>query len=83
MYLARKNLLYKLVPDWKDVFFVNHLHASKDILDVSTILKNFSELFKDKLGCCNGPEVELCFRKLEFHKARPVPYASLSAVKQE
>ena len=41
-------------------------------------------MFRNELGCYNGPEVELAVSEMaKFHKARPVPYAYQPRVQSE
>ncbi|XP_076056508.1 uncharacterized protein LOC143034398 [Oratosquilla oratoria] len=79
-----RNWLMKLVPQWKEVFLVQQGKPGNVAHDITTVLNSHSELFKEELSCYNGPEVEVPLSDVsKFHKARPIPYAFQSNVKEE
>lgn len=62
------------------------INSCETVVTVKDLLKNYSGLFSNKLGCCKDIEVSLTLKpdsKPIFCKARPVPFALRNKIEQE
>ena len=80
-----RDWLSKIKLDWKTLPGINYVSEKvkpDSETKLNAVLSEYSELFSDDLGCYNGSPIELnVTTQPSFFKARPVPYAMQSQVK--
>ena len=87
--LLGRNWLQSIKLDWPSlrVHYIRPLYDNArpvyptSARDVDSLIQQHAQLFQARLGCYNGPPVELKVEETpQFHKPRQVPYALLPKV---
>jgi hypothetical protein len=79
--LFGRTWLQQIRLPWEEMLNVNSVNS-----DLDSLLTDFSELFRDELGCLKGYEAHIEIdegAKPEFCKARPLPFAMKKRIEDE